>query len=373
MLGLFASLRNATCCGGGQCQPRVKLRFARHLPYLMTDRILASSHCWSDYRLERLSAQLQSLGANQRVRRVRSFFMIQGDAPLAALRQLLGPGPDELAGEGQCVYVVPRIGTVSPWSSKATDIARVCGLSALQRLERGRMIELEGASELRDAHLCALHDPMMETVLTAAAQLTLADGSRDSGDLIVVTLGAWLCDLLPELAVRVTPSRQAYAYLAPPARTRAAWAAHPMLLDIGTESGFYLVPPAAGTAMKIGDHGFSLTGHPDRQRDGRPEDVAESLAMASERIADFEEIQVEWINTCFYMVEANERFVAEQRGAAWILTGFSGHGFKFAPLIGEQLAEVIAGGLTPADFAAWISGGWISGRHGAMQDAASPK
>ncbi|MEQ8355674.1 MAG: FAD-dependent oxidoreductase [Kiloniellaceae bacterium] len=208
---------------------------------------------------------------------------------------------------------------------------------------------------------------------TAAAQLTLADGSRDSGDLIVVTLGAWLCDLLPELAVRVTPSRQAYAYLAPPARTRAAWAAHPMLLDIGTESGFYLVPPAAGTAMKIGDHGFSLTGHPDRQRDGRPEDVAESLAMASERIADFEEIQVEWINTCFYMVEANERFVAEQRGAAWILTGFSGHGFKFAPLIGEQLAEVIAGGLTPADFAAWISGGWISGRHGAMQDAASPK
>ena len=150
MLGLFASLRNATCCGGGQCQPRVKLRFARHLPYLMTDRILASSHCWSDYRLERLSAQLQSLGANQRVRRVRSFFMIQGDAPLAALRQLLGPGPDELAGEGQCVYVVPRIGTVSPWSSKATDIARVCGLSALQRLERGRMIELEGASELRD-------------------------------------------------------------------------------------------------------------------------------------------------------------------------------------------------------------------------------
>ncbi|MGB0956031.1 MAG: phosphoribosylformylglycinamidine synthase [Panacagrimonas sp.] len=144
----------------------------------MTDRILASSHCWSDYRLERLSAQLQSLGANQRVRRVRSFFMIQGDAPLAALRQLLGPGPDELAGEGQCVYVVPRIGTVSPWSSKATDIARVCGLSALQRLERGRMIELEGASELRDAHLCALHDPMMETVLTAAAQLTQVFSSQ---------------------------------------------------------------------------------------------------------------------------------------------------------------------------------------------------
>jgi len=116
------------------------------------------------------------------------------------------------------------------------------------------------------------------------------------------------------------------------------------------------VPPAAGTAMKIGDHSFSLTGHPDRDREGRPEDVAAALAVAGRRIADFERYRVAEVRTCFYSVAEGERCIAERRGGAWILTGFSGHGFKFAPLIAEALAEVVAGGRGEADFAAWIAG-----------------
>ncbi len=200
---------------------------------------------------------------------------------------------------------------------------------------------------------------------TEAASLTLESGGSVSGDLVIVAAGPWLADLLPDFAQRVTPSRQAYAYLTPPEDLHAAWAAHPLLLDIGVEAGIYLVPPAAGTGMKLASHGFSLTGHPDRERDGRPEDVAHSLAMAAETLVGFERYQVERVGTCFYTVEAEERFIAEPRGAAWILTGFSGHGFKFAPLIGERLAEVIGGRMAAADFRHWISG-----RPGAMQDAA---
>jgi glycine/D-amino acid oxidase-like deaminating enzyme len=199
----------------------------------------------------------------------------------------------------------------------------------------------------------------------ASASLALANGKTVSGDLVIVTAGPWLPDLLPDFAGRVTPSRQAYAYLEPPPETRAAWARHPTLLDIGAESGFYLVPPAAGTAMKIGDHSFSMTGHPDRDRDGKPADVADSLAMAAQRLAGFSGYRVDHIASCFYTVAAAEEFIAEARGAAWILTGFSGHGFKFAPLIGEALAEVV-GGRMPAD----QFQGWISGRPGAMQEPA---
>jgi len=191
----------------------------------------------------------------------------------------------------------------------------------------------------------------------AAATLTFSDGTSSTGDLVIVTAGPWLPDLLPDFAARVTPSRQAYAYLEPPASTRAAWAQHPIVLDIGTESGFYLVPPAAGTAMKIGDHSFSLSGHPDRDRDGRPEDVAVALAAAGRSIAGFADYKVSHIGTCFYSVAEGERFIAERRRAAWVLTGFSGHGFKFAPLIAEHLAEVVAGRRSEADFAAWVAGG----------------
>ena len=191
---------------------------------------------------------------------------------------------------------------------------------------------------------------------SAQARVTFSDGTSSSGDLVIVTAGPWLPDLIPDLAERVTPSRQAYAYLEPPEETRARWAGHPILLDIGAESGFYLVPPAAGTAMKIGDHSFSLTGHPDRNREGRPEDVAAALAVAGRRIAGFERYRVAEVRTCFYSVAEGERFIAERRGKTWILTGFSGHGFKFAPLIAEALTEVVAGRRGEADFAAWIAG-----------------
>ena len=61
------------------------------------------------------------------------------EAELGLLGKLLTYGPrTELREErGQRVLVTPRVGTESPWSSKATDIAQVCGLGSVQRIERG--------------------------------------------------------------------------------------------------------------------------------------------------------------------------------------------------------------------------------------------
>ena len=55
------------------------------------------------------------------------------------LDRLLEYGPRRVRqeAEGQLFLVIPRPGTISPWSSKATDIAHNCGLTAIHRLERG--------------------------------------------------------------------------------------------------------------------------------------------------------------------------------------------------------------------------------------------
>ncbi len=75
--------------------------------------------------------------------------------------------PDALApmASGQRRWVVPRPGTVSPWSSKATDIAHVCGLSAVRRIERAVGWRVTG--ELRDPRAldALLHDRMTQSVL----------------------------------------------------------------------------------------------------------------------------------------------------------------------------------------------------------------
>jgi len=81
-----------------------------------------------------------------------------------------GPAQRETDGRGELMLVVPRIGTISPWSSKATDIARHCGLDAVQRIERGvaywvttNGAALTAADRTRLAPL--FHDRMTESVL----------------------------------------------------------------------------------------------------------------------------------------------------------------------------------------------------------------
>jgi len=89
---------------------------------------------------------------------------------LAALLDY-GSALDAPAG-GKEIMVVPRIGTISPWASKATDIARICDLP-VQRLERGRLYSITATEQLNQKMLQGLvpllHDRMMETVLLDAA------------------------------------------------------------------------------------------------------------------------------------------------------------------------------------------------------------
>uniref|UniRef100_UPI0035615212 phosphoribosylformylglycinamidine synthase n=1 Tax=Halomonas sp. TaxID=1486246 RepID=UPI0035615212 len=89
------------------------------------------------------------------------------------LAQLLDYGPvreGEASTEGQLFLVVPRLGTLSPWSSKATDIAHNCGLGVVRRIERGiaYRVKLKGMlSEQGFASInVLLHDRMTETVLS---------------------------------------------------------------------------------------------------------------------------------------------------------------------------------------------------------------
>jgi phosphoribosylformylglycinamidine synthase len=84
----------------------------------------------------------------------------------------LAPPAREAGGE--CILVVPRIGTISPWSSKATDIVRVCGLTHVRRLERGIAYRVRAARPLERGQLQrlapVLHDRMTEDALLDTAQ-----------------------------------------------------------------------------------------------------------------------------------------------------------------------------------------------------------
>ena len=90
---------------------------------------------------------------------------------LRLLKRLLSYGPSRAVSfpDGEMLLVVPRFGTISPWSSKATDIARNCGLDAVRRLERGVAWHVVARRPLGEEDIEAvaavLHDRMTESVV----------------------------------------------------------------------------------------------------------------------------------------------------------------------------------------------------------------
>ncbi|MDR5170964.1 phosphoribosylformylglycinamidine synthase [Methylobacillus flagellatus] len=141
---------------------------------------LRGSAALSPFRIEKILAALK--GAAPRITHLYAEFwhFAWSDQPLSdaqqeVLKQILtyGPRMSEEAPAGELFLVVPRPGTISPWASRATDIARHCGIEAIQRLERGIAFYAATAdgSPLTDAEKAALrpliHDRMTEAVFAA--------------------------------------------------------------------------------------------------------------------------------------------------------------------------------------------------------------
>ena len=105
---------------------------------------LAGQPALSDFRLAKLLPGLQRAETRVKSISARYCYFVALNATLSADHRqrldallLSGEKPGKLAKAATPIYVVPRPGTISPWSSKATDIAHACDLDAVERIERG--------------------------------------------------------------------------------------------------------------------------------------------------------------------------------------------------------------------------------------------
>ncbi len=144
---------------------------------------LAGSPALSGFRIARLLEALRRI--EPRIDTLESSWFYPGfadrelDPPTRARLQSLvdddAPADGQAPNRGQALWVVPRLGTISPWASKATDIAHNCGFESVRRIERGieyRLLARRGvfgAKPLDEAILrrlaSVLHDRMTETAL----------------------------------------------------------------------------------------------------------------------------------------------------------------------------------------------------------------
>jgi len=224
------------------------------------------------------------------------------------------------------------------------------------------------ASHLRARGVRIADQTRVRAVDPDVARMTLDDGTAVAPDRLVVAAGPWIGRLLPPMAERVTPSRQVVAYVQAPLEYIEHWRRGPMLMDLDG-AGFYLVPPAGGTDMKIGDHRFSLRGQPDADRDASHAEARAVFEQARRALHEFDRYRILSTRTCFYTVEPGERFLVERLGRTWLLSACSGHGFKFGALNGLAVADGIAERRSSAEIAAVAAGGTATADAGAHGNA----
>ncbi|MFA7291824.1 MAG: phosphoribosylformylglycinamidine synthase [Rhodocyclaceae bacterium] len=134
---------------------------------------LRGAPAFSTFRLQRLTQTLVSAVPGVRSVEADYWHFVAARDNLAddayeSLAALLEARAEAASVQGTLFLVVPRIGTISPWSSKATDIAWNCGLESIERIERGIAFRIQGSNfspEEQGQIAALLHDRMTESVM----------------------------------------------------------------------------------------------------------------------------------------------------------------------------------------------------------------
>ena len=156
--------------------------------------VLEGQSALSQFRLARLESRLQSLSPCVLVRGAWHVYFVEPEAAAAVDMQTLGrilqasAEAVEAAADTQSRFVVPRLGTLSPWASKATELLRGAGLP-VRRVERGTRIDLQHWEDSA-ALVKALHDPMTQSLLSAREQATALFTTPARGVLERIALGS---------------------------------------------------------------------------------------------------------------------------------------------------------------------------------------
>ena len=203
-----------------------------------------------------------------------------------------------------------------------------------------RVLEQRGVRLLKDQVIAIEPDSLRLRLRTSTLQ----------PDRLVVCAGPWAPDLFPQLLKsRVQVVRQFISYwrLREPILGRAPQ--YPVWVELGSDptDNWYGLPDSNGEGIKVARH--CLVGDDDPELDLQ---TVSPLELARIRLWMVRRMQVETeslahTETCLYSVTGNEDFILDQHpdnDRLVIGAGFSGHGFKFGPVVGEILGQLVLEG-----------------------------
>jgi sarcosine oxidase len=202
------------------------------------------------------------------------------------------------------------------------------------------------------------HERVRQIDFDATGVTVATDRATHRAARVVFCGGAWSGKLLADLGVRLAVTRQTLGWLGPSAMTAFDLGRFPVWgieqPDGSLAYGFPVVGEVPG--VKLARHGRGADADPDTvRRDVDDADEEEVLSIARRYLAAAVGPLLR-MRVCLYTNSADGHFIVDRHPAApdraVVACGFSGHGFKFAPVIGEILADLATEGRTalPIDF-----------------------
>lgn len=180
-------------------------------------------------------------------------------------------------------------------------------------------------------------EPAREIRVENGRAMVATDRATYSAEVVVVTAGAWAKGLLAPLGIDlpVVPTRETVAYF-----SMADELTVPTIVDW---SHVIYSLPSPRDGIKAGEHHAGPVTNPDDVGEVDRPSVARLAQWVADRFpkADPDPIHAE---TCIYTNTSDERFILERHGPVVVGSACSGHGFKFGPLTGKRLAELVIDG-----------------------------
>lgn len=170
------------------------------------------------------------------------------------------------------------------------------------------------------------------------------DGREFRADLTVLATGAWTPTLLPELAGVMWATGQPVLHFRVPnpadwqAPRFPVWAA-----DIG-RTGWYGFPALADGTLKVANHGPGRRVHPDAPREVSPDDEPRFRSFLRDTFPSLADAPLIGTRLCLYCDTFDGNFWFDhhpQRPGLFVAAGDSGHAFKFAPVLGDLIADAV--------------------------------
>lgn len=213
------------------------------------------------------------------------------------------------------------------------------------------------------------HEPAVSiTANGSSVRVRTSQGEYEAAKLIVAG-GAWSGRLLADLNLPLTVLRKVLLWYPIAAGSAERHSTAPVFLFQDDEGVFYGFPCVDGQTLKTAEHSAGRPiDDPDRlDRSLHPHDTAPVEAFIARRLRDIER-PVSRHGVCMYTMTPDQHFIVDrhpQHANLVIAAGFSGHGFKFTPAVGEVLADLALNGRTalPIEF--------LSINRPALQPAAS--